>query len=47
MPCANGGSCEAFEQGYKCNCKPKFTGIYVFEEYLYKTTKAVKALGII
>ena len=26
MPCANGGSCEAFEQGYKCNCKPKFTG---------------------
>ena len=34
MPCANGGSCEAFEQGYKCNCKPKFTGTYVFEESL-------------
>ena len=26
MPCANGGSCEAHEQGYKCNCKPTFTG---------------------
>ena len=39
MPCANGGSCEAFEQGYKCNCKPKFTGTYVFEESLQEITK--------
>ena len=26
MPCANGGSCEAYNQGYKCNCKQTFTG---------------------
>ena len=26
MPCANEGSCEAHDQGYKCNCKPNFTG---------------------
>ena len=28
MPCANGGSCEAFDQGYRCNCKPSFVGMY-------------------
>ena len=26
MPCSNNGSCEAFQQGYKCNCKPNYTG---------------------
>ena len=40
MPCANGGSCEAFDQGYKCNCKPNFTGMYcqTFFHFILKTT---------
>ena len=33
MPCANGGSCEAFDQGYKCNCKPNFTGMQKKKNY--------------
>ena len=26
LPCSNGGSCEAFNQGYRCKCKPNFAG---------------------
>ena len=28
-PCDNGGRCQTLDTGYKCDCRPGFTGIFV------------------